>query len=59
MAFRVLWQWAHPAAGQDPQTKVLVTAVNDDEAFWQHCMVKAPVRMLRDQAQELLPPGVI
>jgi len=20
MAFRVLWQWAHPAAGQDPET---------------------------------------
>ena len=29
MAFRVLWQWAHPAAGQDPETKVFVTAVND------------------------------
>jgi hypothetical protein len=59
MAFRVLWQWAHPAARQDPETKVFITAVNDDEAFRQHCMVKAPVRMLRDQAQELFPPWVI
>ena len=25
VAFRVLWQWAHPAAGQDPETKGFIT----------------------------------
>src|SRR5262249_1041369 len=59
MAFRLLWQWTHPAAGQDPETKVFIPPVTDKNAFLDHCMVKAPVRMILDHAQKLLPPRVV
>ena len=44
----ILVQWSHPTAGHDPDTKVCVTAViNNDVFFWQG-LVKPSLRLRFD-----------
>src|SRR4029453_4246460 len=41
MAFRLLWEWTHPAAGQEPDTRIFTRTVKYDCPFLRDCTVKA------------------
>ena len=56
--FRLLWQRTHPAAGQDPNTDIFVSAVKENHAFRYDCAIKTPLRMRLDRAQETLLPWI-
>jgi hypothetical protein len=58
MAFRLLWQWPHPAAGQEPDTGIFARTVKYDCAFLCDCAIKAFLWMRLDQAQEILLPWI-
>src|SRR5438045_8644179 len=55
--FRFLWQWTHPAAGQDHNTDIFVSAVKENHAFRYDCAIKTPLRMRLDRAHEILLPS--
>jgi hypothetical protein len=58
VAFRLLWQWTHPAAGQEPDTRIFARTVKDDCAFLCYCAIKAFRWMGLDDLQELLVPRI-
>src|SRR4029453_9043916 len=58
MAFRLLWQWTHPAAWQEPDTRILTRTVEYDCPFLRDCTIKACLRMRLDHADEILLPWI-
>ena len=58
MAFRLLWQWTHPTARQEPDTGIFARTVKDDCAFLRDCTIKACLRMRVDHADEILLPWI-
>jgi hypothetical protein len=58
MAFRFLWQWPHPAAGQKPDTGIFARTVKYDCAFLCDCAIKAFLWMGFDHPQEFLLPWI-
>ena len=58
MSFRLLWQWTHSAAGQEPDPRIFARAVEYDCAFLRDCTIKAFFWMRLDNADELLLPWV-
>src|SRR4029077_5397230 len=54
MAFRLLWQWTHPAAGQEPDTRIFTRTVEYDCPFLRDCTIKACLWMRLDHADEIL-----
>src|SRR4029453_4204532 len=58
MAFRLLWQWTHSAAGQEPDTRIFTGTVEDDCPFLRHCTIKACFWMRLHHADEILLPWI-
>ena len=58
MAFRLLWQWPHPAARQKPDTGIFARTVKYDCAFLCDCAIKACLRMRLNNTDEILPPWI-
>jgi len=58
MPFRLLWQWPHPAAGQEPDTGIFARTVKYDYAFLCDCAIKAFLWMRLDDADEILLPWI-
>src|SRR4029450_10121767 len=58
MSFRHLWQWPHPAAGQEPDTGILTGTVKYDCASLGHCAIKTCLRMRLNNTDEILPPWI-
>src|SRR4030095_16105567 len=54
MSFRLLWQWPHPAAGQEPDAGIFARTVKYDCAFLRGCAIKAFLWMRLNQTQEIL-----
>src|SRR5512132_4119048 len=58
MAFGLLWQRPHSAAGQEPDTGIFARTVKYDCAFLCDCAIKAFLWMRLDQPQETLLPWI-
>ena len=58
MAFRLFWQWTHPAARQEPDTRIFTRAVQYDCPFLRNCTIKACLWMRLDHADEILLPWI-
>ena len=58
MAFRLLWQWTHPAVGQEPDTGIFARTVEYDCAFLRDSTIKARLWMRPDDVDEILLPWI-
>jgi len=51
--------WALAAPGQEPQPLIFGAVIEEDHALARHRVMKRAARILSDQPEERIPPGLI
>src|SRR6266581_6697211 len=52
-------QWSHAAPREKPHDFILIPAVNNVDAVAHNCVMKSGAGILRNEAEEFLPPWIV